>query len=133
MKETHGVPRLLRENLSQLDHVCVVVKLLREVNHLVSSILLIAVFACSEKGRESILGNGVALVTTAGLILQMMCMNGLVTTEEEEIRTQACTHFCVESAIVWAMRFSTGTAEADAASRAIKTLILASLTIIDRD
>ena len=42
------------------------------------------------------------------------------------MHTQACTHFWVESAIVWAMRFSTGIAEANATSSAIKALMLVS-------
>ena len=69
MKETYGIPRLLRKYLSQSDHVRIVVKGLGKVNHLVRSILLIAVFAGREEGRESSLRDGVALGTTTGLVL----------------------------------------------------------------
>ena len=68
-RTTYRVPGLLHEYLSQPDHVGVIVKSLGEIDHLVSSILLVAVSAGSEKGREGVLGNCVALGSTAGFSL----------------------------------------------------------------
>ena len=61
-----GVAGLLSEDLGELDHVGVVVELLRQVDHLISSILLIARSSGSEKGHESRLRDGVALLGSPG-------------------------------------------------------------------
>lgn len=58
-----GVTRLLDEHLRERDHVGVVLERLCEIDHLVSGILLVAVAPSREEGRESGLGEGVALVS----------------------------------------------------------------------
>lgn len=52
---THGVARLLHEDLGETDHVRVVIELFGEVDHSISRVLLITVPACSQKSRESLL------------------------------------------------------------------------------
>lgn len=61
---THGVARLLHEDLGETDHVRVVVELFGEVDHSISRVLLITVPACSQKSRESLLRDRVTLLGT---------------------------------------------------------------------
>lgn len=67
---THGVARLLHEDLGETDHVRVVVELFGEVDHSISRVLLITVPACSQKSRESLLRDRVALLGTPSSNLQ---------------------------------------------------------------
>ena len=57
---TDCVAGLLGENLSQLDHLSIIVELLGEIDHLVSCILLFAWSWRGQEGRESSHGDGVA-------------------------------------------------------------------------
>jgi hypothetical protein len=66
---TYRVPGLLNEYLSEADHVSVVLKSLGKVDHFIGGILLVAILARSEKGREGHLGNYVALGCTASFNL----------------------------------------------------------------
>ena len=60
------VPRLLHEDLGELDHGRVVVELVREVNHVVSGVLLFAWPGGGEERREGGHGEWVALLASAG-------------------------------------------------------------------
>lgn len=68
-ESTYRIPRLLNEYLSQADHLRVILKSLGKVDHFIRSILLVAILACSEKGRECGLRNWVALASTASFNL----------------------------------------------------------------
>jgi len=57
---------LLTENLSQHDHLSIVVKLLGEIDHLVSRVLLCAGSSSGQKGAKRGHGKRVALVFTSG-------------------------------------------------------------------
>lgn len=60
------VAGLLNEYLGELDHVCIVVQRVGEVNHLVPSVLLVARTGRGQEGRKGGLGERVALLTTSG-------------------------------------------------------------------
>jgi len=65
VNHTNRITGLLTENLSQLDHLSVVVELLGEVNHLVGRILLFARSRGSQKGGECSHGDRVALLSAS--------------------------------------------------------------------
>jgi len=56
---------LLSENLSQLDHLSIILELLSEVNHLVGRVLLFAWPWSGQKGAESSDRDGVALLSAS--------------------------------------------------------------------
>ena len=60
------VPRLLDEDLRELDHGRVVVELVREVDHVVPCVLLFAWPGGGEERREGGHGEWVALLASAG-------------------------------------------------------------------
>ena len=60
------VPRLLHEDLRELDHGRVVVELVREVDHVVPGVLLFARPGGGEERREGGHGEWVALLASAG-------------------------------------------------------------------
>ena len=60
------VPRLLHEDLRELDHGRVVVELVREVDHVVPGVLLFARPRGGEERREGGHGEWVALLASAG-------------------------------------------------------------------
>lgn len=66
---THRVAGLLREDLCRRDHGGVAVELLREIDHLIRSVLLSARVSGREQVTKRIDSNSVALRTTSGGIL----------------------------------------------------------------
>lgn len=62
---THSVAGLLREDLRKLDHVCVVVESLREVDHRVRRVLLLTGTRRGKESRESGHGDRVAFFPAA--------------------------------------------------------------------
>jgi hypothetical protein len=66
---TYRVPGLLNEYLSQAYHVSAVLESLGKGDHLIRSILLVAILACSEEGREGGLRKWIALGSTASFKL----------------------------------------------------------------
>lgn len=68
---THSIPRLLSKDLGKLDHVGIVVEGLRERDHSISTILLVAVSCSSKKGTERVHSDGVALSAATGSILKI--------------------------------------------------------------
>lgn len=70
-QSTYSIPGLLREYLGKLDHIGIVIEGLRERDHGISTILLVAVACGSEKGAECIHGDGVALIAATGSILMI--------------------------------------------------------------
>lgn len=88
MIETHGILRLLHEYLGQPDDVRIVVKLLCQINHPIGNILLIAVLARREEGRESAPRNGVALIIIVGVSLQMCKSISVMMQGRSECATQ---------------------------------------------
>ena len=62
---TYRVPGLLSEDLRKLDHVRVVVELLREVDHAIGSVLLVTRTSGGQERAERVHRDGVALLATA--------------------------------------------------------------------
>lgn len=79
---TNGITGLLHENLGEADHLRVIIKLFGEVDHGVSCVLLIAVPACSQKARESLLRDWIALLCTSCVDL----IRNLVGVDEYSVR-----------------------------------------------
>lgn len=69
-KKTYRITRLLNEDLCEANHGRVVVQLLRKIDHRVCGILLIAGSCGSEKGAECSHGGWVALLSSAGCVLE---------------------------------------------------------------
>lgn len=64
--ETYRITRLLSEDLSKLDCICVVVEFFPKIDHLVSRILLFARACSGEEGSECCNGHRVTLLGTTG-------------------------------------------------------------------
>ena len=69
VNQTNRITGLLNENLSQLDHVSVIVELLCEIDHLVARILLVAWPCSGQKGGECSHGDRVALLSASCCVL----------------------------------------------------------------
>lgn len=66
---TYRVPRLLDEDLGELDHVSIVVELLGESHHLVSRVLLVAGSCCGKECGCCVDSNRVALFSATCCVL----------------------------------------------------------------
>ena len=77
-KKTHRISWLLSKNLGKLDHVCVVIQCLGEVNHGISSVLLIAWPRSSKKRSKCSNGCRIALRATTSSILPSSVQSTIV-------------------------------------------------------
>ena len=66
---THRVPGLLSEDLSQGNDVRIVAQRLRQIDHVIGGILLITRASGSKEGSKSGDGDRVALLTTTSGVL----------------------------------------------------------------
>ena len=66
---TNAVARLLHEDLGEADHLRVILELLSEIDHTVSSILLLAGPGADQEGIKSRDRNRVTLLATTSLEL----------------------------------------------------------------
>lgn len=55
LKAVRRIPGLLYEQLSKSDHLSIIVQGLCQINHLIRSILLVAVLARSQESHEGVL------------------------------------------------------------------------------
>ena len=100
VNQTNRITGLLNENLSQLDHVSVIVELLCEIDHLVARILLVAWPCSGQKGAECSHGDRVALLSASCSVLQKSRIRSEYSPNvgcRRNKRTQAASHFWVEA------------------------------------
>lgn len=91
LSSTYRVPRLLSKDLCELDHVGIVLESLREVDHAISGVLLVARTRSGQEGAERVHDDGVALLPTASGItcsfpFLRRVRNGLRDTFVERVR-----------------------------------------------
>ena len=66
LRTPYSITWLLDEDLSEADHVRIIIELFGEVDHSISCVLLVAISACSQEASESLLRNWIALLCTSG-------------------------------------------------------------------
>jgi hypothetical protein len=106
LMRTDRVAGLLGKDLCQFDHICIIVKLFREIDHRISRVLLITSTGGSKKGRRRGHGNWVTLLATTCGVLKCHGQRTILNARQvNEGRTQAFSHGVTASIVVCAMRF----------------------------